>query len=137
MIDTNVCCPLAACAKSQSCARFANFVKARAEREYYPVLNDAFLHPSEEGCPHYIVPKKITVAYGFKRLYSTIPVGRAKYISWGVYFGSDSTYYRTKRGDRPLYPKQQKQILAAVKTHGGNPNVGFDRYLEEVIYVKP
>ena len=55
-------------------------------------------------------------------------------MNWGMLFGSESTYYRTKRGERPLTPAQQQAILQQVQKAGGNPSVGFDRYEDVVVY---
>lgn len=137
MIYYSECCPMAACAKSTTCVRYANYVKAIAERDSFTILNETRIHPDVNGCPYYLVPKSIRVAYGFTRLYKTIPVGNARNMSWGIRWGSDSTYFRTKRGDRGLSPAEQQSILATVKKYGGNPDVGFDRYQDEVTYVKP
>ena len=137
MIYYSECCPLAACAKSTTCVRYANYVKAIAESDSFTILNATRIHPDEKGCPYYLVPKSVRVAYGFRKLYNSIPVGNTKYMIWDMRWGSDSTYYRTKRGDRGLSPGEQQSILSTIKKYGGDPNVGFDRYQDEVIYVKP
>lgn len=136
-LSSTCCCSIAACPKSDVCYRHLNYQKQMAEAESFEVLNPTRLAPDANGCPHYIVETTERWAYGFKRLYNTIPTGNTKSISWGVYFGSESSYYRTKRGDRPLPPAAQKYILDTVARLGGNPSVGFDRYDDVKVYRKP
>lgn len=137
MIESTVCCPLAACAKHGSCTRYANYVKNCAESDFFSLLNKDRIHPTEEGCPHYIVPRNVIIAYGFTRLYNTLPTGNSKSLFMSMDWGSASTYFRTKRGERSLSPQVQERILSIVRQNGGNPAVGFDRYVDAVMYVKP
>ena len=51
--------------------------------------------------------------------------------------GSESTYYRLRRGEYPLDPEMQTQLLEKIKEKGGNPAVGFDRYADEIVFVRP
>lgn len=136
MIHSSVTCPLADCPKKDECARHSFYLKALAESDSFSVLNTTRFQSGPDGCEHFIVPVHERHAYGFRRLYSTIPVGNARYMNWGVCFGSDSTYYRTKRGERPLTPAQQQFILQQVQKAGGNPTVGFDRYEDVIVYRK-
>ena len=138
MIDSSsICCPLAACPKSGECFRHINYQKQLAEADSYSVINTTRITPDAKGCPHFIVEKTERWAYGFKALYNTIPTGNARNMSWGMYFGSDSTFFRTKRGERPLTPAAQRHILDTIARHGGNPSVGFDRYQDVKVYGKP
>ena len=136
-LSSTCCCSIAACPKSGVCYRHLNYQKQMADADFFEVLNPSRQAPDANGCQHYIVETTECWAYGFKRLYATIPTGNAKCISWSVYFGSESTYYRTKRGERPLTPIEQQKILDTVARLGGNPSVGFDRYADQKVYRKP
>lgn len=137
MITPNISCPLADCPKKDECARHSFYLKALAESESLTILNTTRFEPGPDGCEHFIVPRKERLAYGFRRLADTIPIGNARKMSWGFYFGSESTYFRTKRGERPISPATQASILQHVKAAGGDPSVGFDRYEDTIVYVRP
>ena len=91
----------------------------------------------DNGCEHRLVRKTVRMAYGFKKLYNSIPKGNANYFWSTAGLGCESTYYRHKRGDYPLGPEMQRRLLEKIKEKGGNPAVGFDRYADEVVLVKP
>lgn len=61
-------------------------------------------------------------------------VGAHFFLLWCSIFGSDASYYRTRRGERPITPALQEKILECVRAAGGNPNVGFDRYTTVTVY---
>ena len=136
MIYDTTSCNQAACPMKERCSRYTFYLKAKAESDTLTILNPDKIEVGPNGCEHFIVPMQIRQAYGFTRLYDTIPRGQLKNIHWGVRFGSDSTYFRTKRGDRALSPQEQTAILRAVAQAGGDPSVGFDRYVDAIIYVR-
>lgn len=137
MITTNTTCPMAECPKKDECARHAFYLQALAESDDFTVLNTIRLHPTEDGCPHFIVPRVVRMAYGFKRLAATIPRGNARNMDWIVGQTSDSTFYRYQRGERPIAPYEQQLILREVEAAGGDPSVGFNRYEDVTVYIKP
>lgn len=132
-----ITCPLAECSKKGECARHSLYLKAMAESESLTILNTTRFCSGPEGCEHLLVPRQERVAYGFKKLYTTIPTGNARHMNWGIRFGSDSSYYRAKRGARALSPQEQQTILRHVQQAGGDPTVGFDRYEDVTVYVRP
>lgn len=136
MITHSISCPLGNCPKSTQCPRHASYLKALAENDVLTVLNTTKITVGPEGCEHFLVPKPIRLAYGFKKLYNSIPAGNVRYFSIHLPFGSDSSYYRAKRGERELTPDEQAAILRAVRKAGGDPSVGFDRYVDSVTYVR-
>ena len=136
-ISKNAACPLSACKKSGECARHENFLKAKAEKMEYLTLNPDMVSHGDNGCEHRLVRKTVRMAYGFKKLYDSIPKGNANYFWLSAGFGSESTYYRHKRGDYPLGPEMQRRLLEKIKEKGGNPAVGFDRYADEIVLVRP
>lgn len=137
MIQENTCCPATDCPKKDECARRAFYLNALAKSEAYSVLNTKMLQIGPNGCKHFIVPVQERWAYGFKQLYATIPVGKARKISWEKIFSSDSAYYRTKRGEKVISPSEQTAILQFIEDAGGNPEAGFDRYEDVTVYKKP
>ena len=94
MIPSNVTCPLADCPKKDECARHSFYLKALAESESITVLNTTRFHTGPDGCEHFIVPQKVRLAYGFRRLADTIPTGKARnmiYLKKKVVFWSIPT----------------------------------------------
>ena len=137
MVELNTCCPATDCPKQDECVRYAFYLKALDESETYSVLNTGKLQTGPDGCKHIIVPVQERWAYGFKQLYASVPVGNIRRINWGTLFSSDSAYYRTKRGEKAIFPAQQAAILRRIEAAGGNPEVGFDRYEDAIVYIKP
>lgn len=125
---------MAECPKKDICARYSLYLDALEKDEVLNVLNANLLQPTEDGCPHFIVAHQERHAFGFRRLARTIPVGNTSRMDWIVGLTSDSTFYRYKRGERPIPPKYQELILRNVKAVGGDPTVGFDRYEDVTVY---
>ena len=92
-MELTAVCPLKACKKSGECVRYANFLKAKAEKDEYMTINPERVHPDDNGCEHWLVERKVKVAYGFKKLYSTLPVNKAKWFWVQTGLKSESTYY--------------------------------------------
>lgn len=137
IITSGAVCPLATCAKSGTCIRQLNYQKAVAEEPCFTILNTKLFSPTSDGCPYHLVKKTVRIAYGFNRLYGTVPARNTKLFRLGTEFGSDSTYYRFKRGEYGLSPSQQKRLLDYFLKNGADISVGFDRYQDEITYVKP
>ena len=54
-IPYNITCPLASCSRSNTCARYANYQKAKAEEASFIILNTDLLQVEGEGCPYHLV----------------------------------------------------------------------------------
>lgn len=129
-------CPQATCPLNQTCIRHKNYLKALANEPSFTVLNTRLFTPSAE-CPHYLITKTVRIAYGFKKLYGTLPTLTARLFWTETPFKSESAYYRYKRGEYGLSLEMQQKLLSIFKKNGANTVVGFDRYQDEIIYVKP
>ena len=136
MLSPDICCPLATCTKCHACFRHLNYQKQLSEADHYSVLNTHRHTLTGDACPHFIVERTERWAYGFKSLYASIPLGNAHAADFIQLFPSESSYFRSKRGDRPLSPDLQCQILALVAQAGGNPTIPFDRYQDETVYAE-
>ena len=96
-IPYNITCPLASCSRSNTCARYANYQKAKAEEASFMVLNTDLLQVEGEGCPYHLVSERQRWARGFSRLCKSIPSGNAKYLNVYTPF--------TQRGDHFSFEK--------------------------------
>ena len=83
-IPYNITCPLASCSRSNTCARYANYQKAKAEEASFMVLNTDLLQVEGEGCPYHLVSERQRWARGFSRLCKSIPSGQCQ-ISERIY----------------------------------------------------
>lgn len=128
---------MTACPKCKDCARHSLYLKAIADDESITIINPTKIHYGPDGCEHRLVPVQVRLAYGFKGLDSSLPKCNASGLRTAIHFSSDSSYFRTRRGERPIYPSEQRAILERVKALGGNPDIGFDRYEDIVIHVQP
>ena len=136
-MQISTCCPMTECPKCKDCSRHSFYLKAIAEDESLTIINPSKLHYGPNGCEHRLVPVQVRLAYGFTRLDSSLPKCNANRLRSAIHFGSDSTYFRTRRGERSLSPQEQRAILDCVEALGGNPDLGFDRYSDTTIYVHP
>ena len=128
-------CPLASCKKSNTCIRYAAYLKAQAEKESFEILNTSKLTTSDAGCENYLTPVKQRMARGFKAIYETLPKCNSHYF-WGrTSFMNETSWYRAKRGDLLLTPKEQEDLLAAFRENGADMSVGFDGYVEMEVFV--
>ena len=61
-------CPLKACKKSGECVRYANFLKARAEKDEYMTLNPERVQSGDNGCEHWLAERKVKIGQTLKVL---------------------------------------------------------------------
>ncbi len=99
-IPYNITCPLASCSRSNTCARYANYQKAKAEEASFIVLNTDLLQVEGEGCPYHLVYERQRWARGFTRLCDSIPSGNAKYLNVYTPF-TQRRFYKARNGEFP------------------------------------
>lgn len=138
MIDLSAVCQQESCKVKEYCARYSRFLTAKASDRTYNVLNPNFIELTEEGCPERLVERVVREAFGFKKIISTIPSGKAKslYICTPG-FNSKSDYYRARDGQRPITPKEQVIILEFFAQLGADTHIGFDSYKNVTRLGKP
>lgn len=137
MITPATGCTFSTCAIKDKCVRYANYLSQLQESDTLSILNPHKVEQTDEGCPHYLVKTVQRFAYGFKALSGSIPSANAGWLMYKSHLGGKSTYYRYYRGERSLSPTEQQRFLSVVKELGGNPDIGFDRYQDQTVYVKP
>ena len=86
----------------------------------------------ERPCKYYVKPEPVTLAYGFGDLFSQVRRNEYEPLRRAVYriFGSESSYYRCKRGKRPISPEQQESVKKLFREHGYEHLVTFLRTQE-------
>ena len=130
-IPYNITCPLASCSRSNTCARYANYQKAKAEEASFMVLNTDFLQVEGEGCPYHLVSERQRWARGFSRLCKSIPSGNAKYLNVYTPF-TQRRFYKAKNGEFPLNPQMQAELLEIFKERGADLSLGFDSWIKKL-----
>ena len=134
-IPFEVTCPLASCSRSNTCARYARYQKALAQEATFCVMNPEQLKVGDDTCPYHLVAEKQRWAWGFQRIYDTIPAGKLyKFNECTPY--AVRRFYKAKNGEIPIEPKTQAELLALFKDKGGDISLGFDRYEEREVLVE-
>lgn len=134
-ISSYATCPMASCNRSNTCVRYANYLKAISESDTYELINFPHLGIDSTTCPYHLVAEKQCWARGFNRLYNTIPAGNAR----GFYMRTPYTprrYYKAKNGEILIEPEMQQKLLAIFQRNGADVSVGFDDYEEKEIWVE-
>ena len=129
-------CPLASCKKSGTCIRYAAYLKAQEEKESFSILNTSKFTTPDMGCENYLTPVKQRMARGFRALYETLPKCNSHYFWTCTSFMNETSWYRAKRGDLLLTPKEQEILLEAFRENGADMSVGFDGYVEKEVFLK-
>ena len=134
-IPYNITCPLASCSRSNTCARYANYQKAKAEEASFIILNTDLLQVEGEGCPYHLVYEHQRWARGFTRLCDSIPSGNARYLNVYTPF-SQRRFYKAKNGEFLLDPEMQEALLEVFKKRGADISLGFDCYEYQNVLVE-
>ena len=137
-----VACSMASCPHSDTCVRYANYLKYQTTQDTLEIISPQLLPPSQEDkdkkdCPFHLVIKKQLWAKGFQRMFDTIPSGNTRRLWHRTPFYSESSYCRAKRGAILIDPEMQQHLLELFKQNGANTSIGFDEYVEQEAYVKP
>ncbi len=121
---------------SRSCAQRTHCLHARIASEVcstariYPLINPH--HPShQEGvtCDLYRSAEPERYARGFTQAMSEL--SQRNYIACTNYMigrSSKSQFYRLKRGDLPLSPSEQEEMLDILRAYGYEGDSPFDDY---------
>ena len=134
-ISLSVVCPMASCTRSNTCARYAQYVKAQASADTFEVLNAKHLGCEGEKCPYHLVSEKQVWARGFQRIYSTIPAGRTHYFYSRTPYAR-RRFYKAKNGEIAIDPDMQQHLISIFREHGADMSIGFDSYEEKDVLVE-
>ena len=110
-ISLSVVCPMASCTRSNTCARYAQYVKALTCADTFEVLNVKHLQCEGEKCPYHLVSEKQVWARGFQRIYSTIPAGRTHYFYSRTPYAR-RRFYKAKNGEIAIDPDMQQHLIS-------------------------
>ena len=120
-----------ACQMTDRCFRFiAGKYKSPSQTKGNAVYPDAL---QDGKCEHFITPRIINAAWGFKSLYREVTSSDLASMRLKVtaFLGGKTAYYRYHRGEKLLSPEQKEAIANLFKEKGyGEPS--FDHRKETV-----
>ena len=126
------------CPLSGSCLRHrAAMIAPATATEHLCIIPHAV---GDGHCPHFVEDGTVRLARGFSGIFSR--VGHEHYQAMKRqlmgYLGSATskgTYYRYLHGERLLRPEQQAWICRLMERYGYSPEVTFDDYVDDFIFV--
>ena len=120
------------CPKASTCLRQLAERSMPDETAYWQIITPRHLASLKGTCPYYRPNKKVRYAAGFVSLLESLPHKQMLSVIPGLrrHF-SRRTYYRVRKGERPLSPSEQQVVLNALKRCGVKEPKGFHAYFEE------
>lgn len=135
-IPFSVVCPMASCTRSNTCARYAQYVKSLASDDTFEVLNTQRLKLEDgNSCPYHLVAERQIWARGFRHLCESIPSGKAHYFYTCTPY-TQRRFYKARNGEFLIDPEMQKKLLAIFEYYGADISLGFDGYEEKEVMVE-
>lgn len=135
-ISNTATCPEASCSHSNTCARYANYLKSLAGADTFEILNIRHLQTAGlAACPYHLVTEKQRWARGFKRICDSIPSGNAKHLYTKTPY-TQRRFYKARNGEIPISPEMQKRLLRIFREIGADTSIGFDVYEEKEVLVE-
>ncbi len=113
-----VCCFKSGCPRSAECLRHVAIERFAAGRRVVMALNAAAL-PAAEACAAFVDHRPRQMAWGWRRIYASLPCGVAKAVKADLLsrFGP-TVYYRIGRGERLLTPEEQEFVRSLFRRYG-------------------
>lgn len=125
-------CIHASCPRSAACLRYQAY-----ENLSEPVVGLKMLNPKldalqAEDCPYFRSMERVRYAKGFIGILNTLPVGVWKSVTAHLQcMFNGRNYYRLRKGERLLAPKEQEAIISLLRRDGVQEIPEFDDYVEE------
>lgn len=120
------------CPKAATCLRQIVERNIPSSTVYCNILNPSHLTSLDGDCPYYRSNTKVRYAQGFIEILEHLPYKQMQSaVSALSAFFNRRTYYRVRKGERPLSPTEQEHIIAILRKCGAT-NIGkFDAYFED------
>ena len=115
-----------------TCLRQIAEVSAPDDVECWTIISPKRLASLTGDCPYYRSNKKTRYAMGFINILDSLPYKQMQEVSKYLisHFGQ-STYYRARKGTRPLLPTEQQFVLETLKRCKADSCQEFDAYYED------
>ena len=127
-------CYLSECGRKEECLRYQVTSCVPQQVTNYPCVLPTALEQGQ--CRYFHAIQKVRAAAGFRRIISELKEKDLYSIrrEMTAYIGSQAAYYRYKRGERLLTPKQQEWIKKMLCRYGYDGEVRFDGYQDIYIF---
>lgn len=119
------------CPKASTCLRRQAEINMPDSVTHWSFISLKHLAAIEGECRYYRPCQKIRLAKGFIGILNKLPhkqmleiVGRL------IYSFKRRTYYRVRKGERPLSPDEQQIVRDILKRYGVNESWEFDSYYD-------
>ena len=119
------------CPKATTCLRRIAEQQIGDEVKLWHVISPKYQEKQTDRCAYFLPADKLTYALGFIGMLDRMPYKLMQEAICKLMrrFGR-RTYYRVRKGERPLSPDEQKSMLNILKQCGINDPGKFDAYFE-------
>ncbi len=125
-------CTNASCAKCHTCLRYLAYESLPDSEVSLKIVNPKLLSQQTDECPYFRSSKKIRYAKGFIEILESLPNKIWKSVSGKLqYLYNGRNYYRVRKGEKLLTPKEQERIIAIIRQHGVKNIPDFDAYVDD------
>ena len=126
-------CYVEACPRKDECLRYQVYLSLPGRMVNKCVMPGVLRQPS---CPHFRPIRKMRAAIGFTNIFNEV---KAKDIAemrkeLAAFLGSTTTFYRYRKGEILLNPRQQQWIRDMFRRYGYTEEVVFDGSKEVYIF---
>ncbi len=120
------------CVQANNCLRQVVVQYVPADIQLWTIISPAYLATLEGNCPHHRPAAKVRYARGFIHILENLPYNRMQTVVARLIalFGK-RTYYRVRKGERPLSIAEQQQFFRVLKQCGVSSWGEFDAYFED------
>lgn len=120
------------CPKAATCLRHLAEQSATEDIKYWSIISPKHLAAISGDCPYYRSCEKVRYAKGFIGILENLPHKEMQtVISRLIGHFNQRTYYRVRKGERPLSPSEQRSVLRIIKNCGTTKALEFDAYYED------
>lgn len=120
------------CPKASTCLRQVAEQNAPDDLYAWSIIRPSHLESLKGDCPYFTPCEKTRFAKGFIGILNNLPHKQMlEIISYLMEHFGRRTYYRVRKGERPLSPAEQRQVLSILKRHGVAHPKEFDTYFED------
>lgn len=131
-----VFCANKSCPQAETCMRHRVLRQLPSTRETLSILNPNYADTiTDNSCDLYAKFEKKKMAYGFRHMFDNLPLTIAKDIHSDLEFQlGHATFYRCKKGTRPMSPDKQALVKRIFEKHGITDEPQYDKIVEEYCF---
>ena len=125
-------CTHASCTKCHKCLRYAAYESLPDTETTFRIVSPKYLAVQTDGCPYFRSSAKVHYAKGFIGILESLPVKVWKSVVYKLQFlYNRRTFYRYRKGEKLLPPKEQERILSLIRQNGVENIPDFDAYIDD------